>query len=111
MRSLTFFIFLTLSTFGHGVMIGYLRIREPLEPDFEPKLEEPAEAAELVEPVEPVEPEEPVELIEPNIMQRLYYTKMIPILLGPISPKKNRFTSFGGFGGFGLRFWKTSVLK
>ena len=78
------------ATFGHGVVIGYLRIPEPLEPEYTPDFEP--------------------EPVEPNVMQDLYYTKLIPLLLAPIAPKKNnRFQDFGGFGGFGLRFWKTSV--
>ena len=92
MKSLAIVSFLTLLTFGHGLVIGYLRIpEEDLEPDFEPV------------------DTEPPELVEPNVMQGLYYTKLIPLLLNPITAEKNRFKSFGGFANFGLRFWKTSV--
>ena len=88
MKSLTILLLLTFATFGYGVAIGYMRIPEPMEPDLEPK---------------------PMENIEPNVMERLYYTKLIPLLLAPITPKNNRHQDFGGFGGFGLRFWKTSL--
>ena len=110
----TIILVLTLATVIDGGMIGYLtghlRAQEPLKPDFEP--------AEPVEPVESAEPgpEKPVEsakprLEEPNVMSRLYYTKLIQLLLSPITrtTRKNRFTSFGGSDRFGLRFWKTSV--
>ena len=84
---LIFILLMTFASFGHGALIGYLRIPEVVEP----------------------EPEFPQEA-RSNAFQRFYHDGLLPIFLYPVTQgramKSNNFEDFGGYGGFGLKFWR-----
>ena len=75
---------MTFASFAHGVLIGYQRIPEVLEPESK------------------VKP-------EPNASHRFYYDGLLSLLMYPgaqrRNPKMKNFEDFGGHGGFGLKAW------